>query len=52
MSLVTPDLKQEQNGFLSLVDAVGGEGWEDRARGRRRGWQGSVPPAGELFFLS
>lgn len=56
MSLVTPDLKQEQDGLSSLVVAVGGRGrggQRDRARGAPRGpAEGPSPPAGELFFLS
>jgi len=61
MSLVTPDLKQEQDGLSSLVDAVGR--WVGgRAGGRSPGlggagvpWglaEGPSPRAGELFFLS
>lgn len=43
MSLVTPDLKQEQDGRSSLVDAVGGQGQE----GRSPGAGGGVRPLGQ-----
>lgn len=46
MSLVTPDLKQEQDGLLSLVDAVGGQGRvgrEDGGGGAAGAGGGSIP---------
>lgn len=43
MSLVTPDLKQEQDGRSSLVDAVGGRG----QGGRSLGAGGGARPLGQ-----
>lgn len=44
MSLVTPDLKQEQDGLSSLVDAVGGQGRAGRSpQGAAGTGRGSVP---------